>query len=200
LEQVKMIRASINRLDGFIKNILSYSQNNRTGLETQKIPIKKAIKEIVNSVRNIKEAKGISFQIDIEEQKPFYSDWHRFNTVLENLVSNAIKYHTKEVPGRYLKLTGTSCKEELKLSISDNGIGIDPEFHDKIFEMFYRLPSTTDGSGIGLYIVKETLEKMQGTIEVQSEKGVGTTFIIILKNLKKSKEHNGNTIQTPMKI
>ncbi len=184
LEQVKMIRSSITRLDGFIKNILNYSQNNRTGLETQKIPIKKTIHEIVDSVRNIKEANGISFKVDIDERHPFYSDWYRFNTVLENLVFNAIKYHTKDVPGRYLKLKGTSCREELKLSISDNGVGIDPEFHDKIFDMFYRLPGTTNGSGFGLYIVKETLEKMQGTIEVQSEKGVGTTFNIKLKNLK----------------
>ncbi|MBK5194305.1 MAG: PAS domain S-box protein, partial [Flavobacteriaceae bacterium] len=184
LEQVKMIRSSINRLDGFIKNILSYSQNNRTGLETKKIPIKKTINKIVNSVRNIKEAKGISFQVDIDEQKPFYSDWQRFNTILENLISNGVKHHTKEVSGRYLKLTGTTDSEELKLSISDNGIGIDPEFHDKIFEMFYRLSGTTAGSGFGLYIVKETLEKLHGTIEVQSEKGVGTTFSITLKNLK----------------
>ncbi|MGM1057540.1 MAG: PAS domain S-box protein [Bacteroidota bacterium] len=184
LDHVQMIRISINRLDGFIKNILSYSQNKRVGLETQKIPIKKTIHEVVDSVRNIKKASGISFKIDIDEQHPFYSNWHRFVKVLENLVSNAIKYHTNEVSGRYLKLTGTSEKEEFKLSISDNGIGIDPEFHDKIFEMFYRLPGNTDGSGLGLYIVKETLEKMQGTIEIQSEKGVGTTFNIKLKNLK----------------
>ena len=185
LEQVRMIRASINRLDGFIKNILSYSQNNRTGLEPQKIPIKKTINEIVNSVRNIKEAKGISFQIDIDEQQPFYSDWQRFNTILKNLISNAIKYHTEEVSGRYLKLTGATDNKELKLSISDNGIGIDAAYHEKIFDMFYRLPSTTTGSGFGLYIVKETLEKIHGKIEVHSEKGVGTTFIITLKNLKK---------------
>lgn len=184
LEQVKMIRTSINRLDGFIKNILSYSQNNRTGLEIREIPIKKTINEIVASVRNIKEANGISFQIDIDERHPFYSDWHRFNTILENLVSNAIRYHTKNVPDRYLKLTGTSEREELKLNISDNGTGIDPEFHDKIFKMFYRLPGSTEGSGLGLYIVKESIEKMEGSIEIESEKGVGTSFYIKLKNLK----------------
>uniref|UniRef100_UPI0035947872 ATP-binding protein n=1 Tax=Aquiflexum sp. TaxID=1872584 RepID=UPI0035947872 len=183
LEQVKMIRTSINRLDGFIRNILSYSQNNRTGLENQKIPIKKTINEIVDSVRHMKGARGISFQIDIDEQEPFYSDLQRFNTILENLISNAIKYHTEEVSGRYLKLTGTTDNKELKLSISDNGIGIDPKFHDKLFDMFYRLPGNTEGTGLGLYIVKDTLEKMQGTIEIQSEKGEGTTFNIKLKNL-----------------
>jgi len=184
LKQVKMIRASIHRLDGFIKNILSYSQNNRTSLEMVKIPIKKTIHEIVDSVCNIKGAEGISFQVDIDEKHPFYSDWQRFHTILENLISNAIKYHTKEVSGRYLKLTGTSDNEKLKLSISDNGIGIEAAHHDKIFDMFYRLPGTTAGSGFGLYIVKETLEKLHGTIEIQSEKGVGTTFMISLKNLK----------------
>jgi len=200
LEQVKMIRASINRLDGFIKNILSYSQNNRIGLETRKIPTKKSIVEIVNSVRNIKGAKGISFQIDIDEQQAFYSDWQRFNTILENLISNGIKYHTEAVSGRYLKLTGTSNHKELKLRISDNGIGIDAAYHEKIFDMFYRLSGKTPGSGFGLYIVKETLEKMHGKIEVQSEKGVGTTFIITLKNLKKGNEHYVNTLEKSIKI
>ena len=184
LEQVKMIRDSIYRLDGFIKNILSYSQNNRTGLEMVKIPIGKTINEIVNSLRNIKEAEGISFQVDIDEQQPFYSDWQRLNTILENLISNAIKYHTEEVSGRYLKVKGTTDNEGLKLSISDNGIGIDAAYHEKIFDMFYRLSGKTPGSGFGLYIVKETLDKMNGKIEIQSEKGVGTTFIITLKNLK----------------
>jgi len=184
LEQVKMIRDSIYRLDGFIKNILSYSQNNRTGLEMVKIPIGKTINEIVNSLRNIKEAEGISFQVDIDEQQPFYSDWQRLNTILENLISNAIKYHTEEVSGRYLKVKGATDNEGLKLSISDNGIGIDAAYHEKIFDMFYRLSGKTPGSGFGLYIVKETLDKMNGKIEIQSEKGVGTTFIITLKNLK----------------
>lgn len=184
LEQVKMIRTSVNRLDGFIKNILSYSQNNRTNLETQEIPVKETLLQIVASLQNINEARGISIHIDILEPYPFYSDWHRFNTVFENLIANAIKHHHKEVPGRYLKLTGTSNQDELNLSITDNGIGIAPEFHDKIFEMFYRLPGTTEGSGFGLYIVKETLEKINGSINVQSEKGVGTTFNIKMQNLR----------------
>ncbi len=184
LEQVKMIHNSITRLDGFIKNILSYSQNNRMDLEIQQIPIAKAIHEIVDSVRNIKMAAGISFQIDIDDRLPFHSDRKRFNTILENLISNAIKYHTTKASGRYLKISGTSTKNALTLSIADNGMGIDPNYHDKIFNMFYRLPGKTEGSGLGLYIVKEAIEKLQGSIEIQSEIGEGTTFFIKLKNLK----------------
>ncbi|MFV5687832.1 PAS domain S-box protein [Flavobacterium sp. ZT3R25] len=185
LEHIIMIRNSINRLDEFIKNILNYSRNNRMGLEIEKISLQKTTVDIVDSLRSMKEAKGIHFEIDIKEQQPFYSDKLRFNTILENLISNAIKYHQKDKSGRYIKITGQSDHEKLQFSIADNGIGIASAHQTKIFDMFFRLSGNKDGSGIGLYIVKDTVGILQGTIQIQSEEGVGTDFIITLKNLKK---------------
>ena len=184
LEHVKMIRNSINRLDQFIKNILNYSRNNRTILEVENIPLQKTVVETVNSLHDMKEAKGIDFEIEIKERQPFYSDRLRFNTILENLISNAIKYHKKDKSNRYIKITGQSDHKQLQLIIADNGIGIAPAHHNKIFDIFFRLSGRTDGSGIGLYIVKETVEILQGSIQIQSEKGTGTIFTITLKNLK----------------
>lgn len=184
LEHAEMIHSSVNRLDEFIKNILSYSRNNRIALEVYKIPVQETATAIVDSLRSMKEAKGILFEIDIREQLPFYSDILRFNTIFENLISNAIKYHKKDKKGRYIKITGQSDYEKLQITVADNGIGIDPAHHNKIFDMFFRLSGKTEGSGIGLYIVKDTIEKLQGSIEVQSEEGIGTKFIITLKNLK----------------
>jgi signal transduction histidine kinase len=184
LEHVKMIRNSINRLDEFIKNILSYSRNKRTGLEVKKIPLQKTILEIVDSLGSMEEAKGINFEIAIQEKNPFYSDSLRFNTILENLISNAVKYHKKKQADSYIKITGQSDQKQLQLRIVDNGIGIDSVHHTKIFDMFFRLSGKAEGSGIGLYIVKETIEKLEGSIQVESELETGTTFIITLKNLK----------------
>jgi PAS domain S-box-containing protein len=183
LKHAELIRISINRLDDFIKNILSYSRNNRTGLEVEQISLKEMILDIVDSLQRMKEAKGIRFEIEIQEQKPFYTDRLRFATILKNLISNAIKYHKKEEADRFVKILGYSDHENLHFSIEDNGIGIDAAYHKKIFEMFFRL-SGKDGSGIGLYIVKDAVEIVQGSIEVQSEKGTGTKFNITLKNLK----------------
>lgn len=132
----------------------------------------------------MKEAREIYYEIDIQQYQPFYSDTLRFNMILENLISNAIKHHKKSKSGRYIKITGHSDDEELQFRVEDNGIGIAPENHHKIFDMFYRISSNTDGTGIGLYIVKDAVEKIQGTLEVHSEKEIGTTFIINLKNLK----------------
>jgi PAS domain S-box-containing protein len=185
LEHADMIHKSINRLDEFIKNILSYSRNNRTGLEIEKISIQETALAIVDSLQSMKEAKEIHYEIDIQEHEPFFSDALRFNTIMENLISNAIKHHRKRKFGRYIKITGQSDHEKLEFSVTDNGIGIAPENHQKIFDMFFRLSGETDGSGIGLYIVRDAVEKMQGTLEIRSEKEIGTTFIIKLKNLKR---------------
>lgn len=183
LKHAELIRISINRLDDFIKNILSYSRNNRTGLEIEKITVNEMVLDIVDSLQRMKEAKGIRYEIDIKEQKSFYTDKLRFTTILKNLISNAIKYHKKEEHDRFVKIFGYSDHENLHFSIFDNGIGIDPAYHQKIFEMFFRL-SGKNGSGIGLYIVKDAIEILQGSIEVLSEKGAGTKFNITLKNLK----------------
>ncbi len=184
LEHAKMIRSSINRLDGFIKNILSYSQNNRAELQIEKIPLQETINEVVDLLRNSNEAKGIHFEIDINEKEAFYSDERSLVTILENLVSNAIKFQNKSLSEQHIKISATVDRENLELQIADNGIGIAPAFHNKIFEMFYRLSGSVDGSGIGLYIVKESVEKLQGSIQVYSEEGKGTMFEIKLKNLK----------------
>jgi PAS domain S-box-containing protein len=184
LEHIKMIKNSVNRLDEFIKNILSYSRNNRTGLDIVQISLQKTTTEIVNSLSSMKEADGIHFEIDINENYPFFTDQLRLNTLLENLISNAIKYHKTDQKDSFIKIRGHTYKEKLVLSITDNGIGIAHEHHDKIFDMFFRLSGKKNGSGIGLYIVKDTVQILKGTIKVLSEVGKGSTFNITLKNLK----------------
>lgn len=186
LEIVGMIGANVNRLDRFIRNILKYSRNNRTELEVEQISLKENINEVVNSLRHMKEAKGIQFNVDIVEQVPFFSDPQRLSTILENLVSNAIKYHSVERKNPFINITALSDHSRLHLTVSDNGTGIAPRYHHKIFDMFYRLSSESEGSGIGLYIVKDILERMEGTIKVSSEEGCGTTFEISIKNWKRS--------------
>jgi len=178
-----MIKSRINRLDDFIRNILSYSRNNRTELEVQKIDVLSITDEVVASLCNMRDAAGIDFKINVDECIPFYTDRRSFMTVMENIISNAIKFHDIQKTGNTIAITAISDANKLQLTISDNGIGIAPEHHEKIFDMFFRLSGKIDGSGIGLYIVKEIVEKLQGSIAIDSDQGKGTTFIITLKNL-----------------
>ncbi|TYC16267.1 PAS domain S-box protein [Bizionia gelidisalsuginis] len=184
MEHVQMIKYNINRLDDFIRNILSYSQNNRTGLEVETIPVKETITDITLALKNITNAQGIHFDIDVEEHSTFYSDRLRFKTIIENLISNAIKYHKSSSTERFIKVKAIANDKMLQLKVSDNGIGIPLEYQEKIFDMFFRISSKSQGSGIGLYIVKDTIEKLEGSINVSSQIKSGTTFEIKLKNFK----------------
>jgi signal transduction histidine kinase len=86
-------------------------------------------------------------------------------------------------PDNYLKFTISTDTEKANLRIEDNGIGIEQELIPKMFDMFFRGTQLSEGSGMGLYIVKQTVEKMGGTIAVESESGKGTVFNLSLPNL-----------------
>ena len=183
LEYAAMIRASINRLYSFIKNILSYSRNKRLEPEMKEIPVIKTITEIVDSLCYMKEAEGINFEVNIQENTSFFSDPLSFKTITENLISNAIKFQKSELSGRFIKISGHSDKCNFHFRVEDNGIGIPSKYHGNIFQMFFRLSGKTGGSGIGLYILKEMVDKLQGSVRFESQEDVGTTFIVQLKNL-----------------
>jgi signal transduction histidine kinase len=103
--------------------------------------------------------------------------------ILNNLISNAIRYSNPqaEEPFVEVKIYFDSCGA--RLCVKDNGIGIDEAHHEKIFDMFYRVSKRSNGSGLGLYLVKETVQTLNGTIEFNSEPNLGTRFLIFLPNL-----------------
>lgn len=116
----------------------------------------------------------------------FHSDKKRIYIVLNNLISNAIKYSDPSKPEAYIKtLIDSSENGGARIRIIDNGEGIDTQNISRIFDMFYRASERSDGSGIGLYIVKEVIQKLHGTIDVRSQRYQETEFTIHLPDMKK---------------
>ena len=102
--------------------------------------------------------------------------------MITNLISNALRYHNKEQDDPYLKIIVKATNKQAEIQVADNGQGIDEKHLEHIFTMFYRANKTPGGSGLGLYIVKEAVEKLGGTIKIESQINVGTKFIIIIPN------------------
>jgi signal transduction histidine kinase len=102
-------------------------------------------------------------------------------SILYNLVSNAVKYSS---PDRLpvIHITTEQLNDEVILTVSDNGLGMNPAYKHKLFGMFKRLHDHVEGSGIGLYIVKRIIENNGGRIEVETELDVGTTFKVHFVN------------------
>ena len=105
---------------------------------------------------------------------------------MNNLSSNAIKYHNLSRSNPWVKVSMNISGNNLNIVVSDNGLGISAERQSKIFDMFYRGTEHSKGSGLGLYIVKETIDKMRGTIRVDSIEGEGTSFSVNLPLCAKS--------------
>jgi hypothetical protein len=104
--------------------------------------------------------------------------------ILNNTISNAFRYSKSSHNDKTIHIKVKNISPSIEISIADNGVGINKEYIDKIFDMFFKTDEKTKGSGLGLYITKEAVMKIEGKVTVWSEKGVGSIFTITLPNLK----------------
>jgi signal transduction histidine kinase len=179
-EYIHLIDGRIKALDDFIKNITDYSRNVRIEVTQEKVEVRSLAKEVIDSLRFLPGASSIAFQLFIEDEVAIVTDKLRLRIVLNNLVSNAIKYSDALRKKAFVEIGASQLEDELIVYVKDNGIGIDTEWLPKIFDMFTRATEHSSGSGLGLFITKETVEKIGGTMSVESKVGQGSTFSVYL--------------------
>src|SRR5205085_614091 len=107
-------------------------------------------------------AQNIKKNVEINQYEKFISDPRRINVIINNLISNAIKYSNLSEAQPEINIKISVADSMATIEVGDNGMGIEEQHLDKIFVLFYRITSSTTGSGLGLYIVKETVEKLKG--------------------------------------
>ncbi len=179
-EYFDMMVDRIHAMEGFIKEVTDYSRNSRIEVASNQVRLNGLVKKIIETFDILANKAGIIFNIDVDEDLRISTDAARLTVVLNNLISNAIKYHAPWKEERYVNILASSKNSSCFIKITDNGIGIAPEYHDKIFDMFFRASEKSDGSGLGLYIVKETLQKINGSITHRSNLEEGSSFEITI--------------------
>lgn len=185
LDQIKyylqLMSESLCKQDQLISNIIDYSKNKRIQIHVESVSLSKLIEDAINQYNYYPNAGKIIVvkNISVDEVQ---SDSLRLKIVLNNLISNAIKYADEGKKEMRISIRAFNSGVFHKIEIADNGIGIEDEFKDHIFNMFFVINSNK-GSGLGLYIVKETLDKLNGNITVYSESKIGSKFIITIPNL-----------------
>jgi signal transduction histidine kinase len=143
------------------------------------VDVTQLVEEVKDNFQFLEGASNIRFVDNILVDKVI-TDKTRLTVILNNLISNAIKYHNRANSNQWIKVNIFPSGKDLNIVVSDNGPGISKEQQSRIFEMFYRGTEKSNGSGLGLYIVKETIEKMKGSIQVESKEGEGTSFIVTI--------------------
>lgn len=176
---LKLMEKSVHRLDETLKEILDYSRNARTEVMLVPIDFESVFEESIERLKYIPGVNQIDMQFNSEEITPFYSDSVRIALIFNSLLSNAIKYADFTKERSFIKVdVRTTGRVEIR--IEDNGVGIAHDQLPKIFAMFYRATLMSDGAGLGLFIVKESVDKLNGKVTVESNEGVGSVFTIEL--------------------
>lgn len=175
-----MMKNRVKKLYTFIDEIINFSRNARTEIKKQSVNLHDLVKEAFENTQYRELSADIDFRLQISESLIIETDAGRLGIILNNLVDNAIKYHRHSYPGKYVAVQIEELGDSVLIKVIDNGQGIPVEAREKIFDMFYRASENSKGSGLGLYIVKDTVQRLGGQIEVKSDKGEGTTFTIIL--------------------
>jgi PAS domain S-box-containing protein len=168
-----------NRMQGLIKDLLAYSRAGTNGKVLREVSAENALKEALANLRaTIDQSSAV---VTHDALPAIRTDEMQLTQVFQNLVGNAIKYHGTEVPHVHVSATKNGGNE-WTFSVRDNGLGIDPQYFDRIFILFQRLHGRDEfeGTGIGLAICKKILERLGGRIWVESQPEKGSTFYFAL--------------------
>ncbi len=184
-EYLRLIGTSLEKQDTFIKSMLNFSKSTRAKNKPEGVNFEELINQCLQDLQHIPGFKEIRIQVAVTAATAsFYSDKLKLYIILANIVSNSIKYRNPNVSS-FLLIKVLPAESGINLIIEDNGIGIAPDYQQAIFEMFYRGTELSDGSGLGLYIVKQTVSKLRGHITVESSLGKGCCFTIYIPGQQK---------------
>ena len=182
-EYFHLIQKSVVGLDELFKQIIHYSESSHMKISRQVINFDDVLPFIIETTIESINQHNIDIQYCIEQDANYYSDLSSIKILLTNILSNAVKHHNIDRNEPWIKVHVKVDKLKAIISVEDNGIGIAKEYLDKIFNMFFRINNNSNGSGIGLYIVKEILQKLNGYARVESEPGKGTKFTMIVPQM-----------------
>ncbi len=179
---IERIEGSVKRLDDLVQELLSISRNDRVNDPHQEINLMSEINNSIASYFNATNTENLQIFTNVRHKHKFKSDATRVRIILNNVISNAIKYRSFERAESIIKIDVKVSMEEAVITVEDNGEGIEESKLPHIFDMFYRATEKSVGSGLGLYIVKKVADKLNATIVVESEELEGTTFKIVIPN------------------
>ncbi len=178
LQLFAMYHSQIMRVNDIIMGLINLTEIKNTEKLKTVINFDKLVDDCVESCRYLPQFVTTRIEKQIG-QFQFRSEWAIVNTILQNLIENAIKYSRSQVEA-FVKVTITREGEEIIIVVEDNGQGIPEADQQNIFNMFFRGTDRTNGSGLGLYILKRAVERLNGSVVVTSKVSVGSTFTIRL--------------------
>lgn len=179
---LERIQKNVERMDQLIHDLLRLSRIGRVKAVVEPVETKDVIEGIMGEIANLIKEKKV--QMIIPDDLPVvYSNKTNVYQIFSNLINNAVKFIGDESDPK-IELNCKKTGDYYEFGVKDNGVGIDKQFHQRIFGMFQRLDDSTEGTGVGLAIVKRLVELEGGVVRLESEVGKGTTFYVTIPGRK----------------
>lgn len=184
---IDIIAIETSRLKRMIEDLLVLSDiENRRILDNKEFDIKNVLENTIYALRPIVKDKNITIIENIEENCMVTGSADRFSQMMVNLIENAVKYSDN---GKRIWIDAHKKDNSIVVSVKDEGIGIAPEHHERLFERFYRVDKSRSqkvgGTGLGLSIVKHIAALLGAKLDVESKVGEGTTFYVVFEDIEK---------------
>ncbi len=186
IKYLGMIESATQKLDTTLRELVKTMKIKDTMLFTELIDFEEIITIKLNEFKYYNNFSRLKVTTNVSISNVFYSNRFIIETIIQNLIENSVKYQNINEPESYLKINVSDHRDGIQIIVSDNGIGIEQSVQNKIFDMYFKGTESSKGSGLGLYLVKKCVEKLEGEIILDSKKGKGTRFTVLLKARKVS--------------
>lgn len=183
VKYLEMINESAQKLNFILANLLEVTKIKYIDTEIKEVHFNELLQQAVNHFTGRLQAEEINLNVNINQKQAFMSDPYLISTILHHLIDNAIHYK-KEYGNTNICVEVNDTKEGIEIIVKDNGQGIEKEVQSKVFDMFYRHNLQSKGSGLGLYISRNCVEKLFGDISLTSQINQGTEVKVVLPDLK----------------
>jgi signal transduction histidine kinase len=177
-----MMQQRIQSLDETLKDILDYARNARAEVTLEQIDVKRIFEHSLQRLNYAVESCPVVPQLEVKLDTPFYSDPYRLQVIFHTLLSNALRYYDPAKSDPYISVLVQPAGADITLTFRDNGIGIREIYLPQVCNMFFRASERSNGAGLGLYIARECIEKLNGRLIIESKEHEGTVCTVLLPN------------------
>lgn len=178
-EYFDMYQAQLLRINNIVTDLINLTRMNHAEERRVKINFDVLLRDCITAYHYLPTFKQVNVIKEVAENIDYVSEWAIVNTILQNLIENAIKYADLE-KDPFVKISIFTEQEHLKIVVADNGQGIRADLQPKVFDMFFRANEIIQGTGLGLYILKRAVERLHGDVTFESKENVGSTFTVQL--------------------
>ncbi|UII26255.1 PAS domain-containing sensor histidine kinase [Fulvivirga maritima] len=182
---VNLIEQTAFGLDTVIKNIAYLTRINYYESNYERIDMQRLIWNMISEYTRDPESKAIDWKVEVDESFYFYSDEEKIEIILDQLIKNAVAFRDSTKAQSIIEITVMEQNDNVVITVFDNGLGIEDKHIKLVCNLFYKASAVSSGSGLGLFIVKEALDNLDGKLNIGSQIGVGSWITMEIPNQKR---------------